>query len=73
MGYNGYVEQNPPNKTEGESMPWERLQKILLELQKVSDHRYGPGPTFWNDVDVTGRHPNKSELMKVKKESKKKK
>lgn len=54
-------------------MPWERLQKILLELQKVSDRKYGPGPTFWNDVDVTGKYPNKSELIKAKKESKKKK
>ena len=52
---------------------WKRLQLLLAELEKVSKNRYGPGPTFWNDVDITGKYPNKSELIKASKKRKKKK
>jgi hypothetical protein len=30
-------------------------------------------PVFWNDKDITGVHPNKSEIEKLRKDSKKKK
>lgn len=52
---------------------WKRLKKFLEEMGKVSDNRYGPGPMFWHDVDVTGRYPNKSELRKAAKARKEKK
>jgi hypothetical protein len=32
-----------------------------------------PGPVFWNDKDLTGRYHSKSDLMKLVKESKRKK
>lgn len=50
---------------------WKRLIKFLDEMKKVSDYRYGPGPTFWNDKDITGRHPNKSVLRDSLKNHKK--
>lgn len=50
---------------------WKRLIKFLEEMKKVSDNRYGPGPTFWNDKDITGRYPDKSVLQNIIKNNKK--
>lgn len=49
---------------------WKRLKKFLSELQKVSNNRYGPGPTFWNDKDINGMYPNKSVLQQTLKDMK---
>jgi hypothetical protein len=51
---------------------WKRLKNFLNEMKKVSDNRYGPGPTFWNDKDITGKYPDKSVLMKIMKDQKNK-
>jgi hypothetical protein len=52
---------------------WRLLKRFLEEMVKVDNHRYGPGPMFWHDVDTTGQFPNKSELREALKSRKEKK
>lgn len=45
------------------------LKKLLLEMAKVDRHQNGgmPSPMFFNDKDITGHYPNKSELRNARK------
>ena len=45
------------------------LKKFLFEMSKIDRYQNGgmPSPMFFNDRDITGHYPNKSDLRNVKK------
>ena len=45
------------------------LKRLLLEMAKVDRHQNGgmPSPMFFNDKDITGNYPNKSDLRNARK------
>jgi len=48
---------------------WKRLKKFLDEMSKIDRHQNGgmPSPMFFNDKDITGNYPNKSDLRNARK------